>query len=306
MWGSQSSKARKNLVRFGAGLAAIAVVALILYAIRGTPSAENHVGGAIQEPAPQDSSVSSSDTSENAPRAGPANVQMESARNYQSLASCAKVSRLRAAFSAQELDPSSWLSSDAAASDVSADDLAAIENSVEFYNEWEGRCRAAATEVRQVEDIYLAALESARAGDVEAAHCFLLAPWQPGDGAFPDSLKLTYRENAVRLRDIGIEAGYWPMVNLMIAAYAAPTDGLLPLAFTSDIPSAYGYARLKELALAEGSGQEQEQITRDASSLRERISTDDAVAQDEWAARTLNANFLGNVSDISSTGQCVY
>lgn len=225
---------------------------------------------------------------------------------YRFLSNCAKYARLRSSISRQEEDPTSWINNESAANLLSAEQLASLQENVDFIEDQSSVCSGAPLESAEVLQLYSAALDLSKQGDVSAAHCFLLAPWASAEAGIAKDLQEMYVKNAPGVLDAAIRSGSWATVNLMISTYAGPVHGLRATAFQRNTEYAYGFAKIKELGLAKQNLGQEQQVRRDALVLREELSTEQIMRQDVWAAEAFNRYFEYDGDQMGSVGRCTY
>jgi hypothetical protein len=212
---------------------------------------------------------------------------------YFHLANCAKFVRLKEFARAQQRNPRSWMNDQSVADGLTRAQIEALSRNADFIESHSGSCPDEPLSINRAIVIYEQALAEALAGNVQAARCFLYAPWTAA--GWQDSQRLTdiYVTNSSKMLDVALHSGDWPTVNVMIETFAAPTNGLRTLAFSASPVDAYGYARLKQLGASKDDPTYYERVRTDVLALRERLVAEDIIAMDEWATAVHNKHFIG-------------
>lgn len=205
---------------------------------------------------------------------------------YRSLAMCAKYKRMSAGVQIIKDDPLSWFNHEEARASLSPKQLQEVEKAVTFVEDNAERCEPTSSDDMATSiHLYSAALAAGYAGDLQAAKCYVLAPWPAsvGDGAPLPQLRDEYVTNVDHMIEMGLKGGDWGMVNVLIGAYGALNHGLQAVGLPNDPAKAYGYQRLQRLG---AQGDLVKQADQSLSVFAKRISPREKLEQEKWADET--------------------
>lgn len=154
-------------------------------------------------------------------QAGLATSESSGSTSFREAANCAKYLRLADFFAKASKDPASALNSPEVAASLSVEQRRSLEENLEFVEENGADCeRTSANDPKAGGGLYMLAEKAARAGDMNAAACFVLAKWPVSDSSEQSMQQLAnqYGRTAREFVNSGVSAGNWKVVNAGVAA----------------------------------------------------------------------------------------
>jgi hypothetical protein len=225
---------------------------------------------------------------------------------FRDLAACAKYKRINTGIQILKNDPMSWLNNDEVRSGLSTEQLQDVESAIEFAERNSEKCAPFLSEDVAVNasKLYHSALLAGRTGDLQAAKCYVLAPW-PFSETFGDApskqLRDKYVANVDKMIDVGIKGGDWGMVDLLINSYGSSTTGLRAIGLPQDLVKSYGYQRLQRIG---AKGKLAAQADATLSMLSTHLTPQQKADRERWATDAFSKYFIRSPSNENSEAGC--